>query len=269
MMAQNALGRIRQQLPLTNPQEIVNFLDNNPLSNLIMKFATILTASAATLASARPQYGAGPANPHEWMAAGPNDCERPLAMLHICILTSLVRGPCPMLNTLANHGFLPRDGRNFTQDNVVKGLKDGLNFNGSLGALMWEQAIIANPEPNATFFTLEQLNVHNLLEHDASLTRTDAAFGNNHLFNETVYNSSRQFWTEETVTAQMLANSKIFRQVESRATNPNYTFTASTEEFSLGEVAAPMIAFGSLEDGTVPRSLMEYFFGKRYSTYLE
>ncbi|RAR04720.1 Chloroperoxidase-like protein [Stemphylium lycopersici] len=202
-----------------------------------MKLATILTTSAATLASARPQYGVEPANPHEWMAAGPND----------------FRGPCPMLNTLANHGFLPRDGRNFTQDNVVKGLKEGLNFNGSLGALMWEQAIIANPEPNATFFTLDQLNVHNLLEHDASLTRTDAAFGNNHVFNETVYNASKQFWTEEIVTAEMLVNSKLFRQIESRATNPNYTFTTTTEEFSLGEIAAPMIAFGSLEEGTVPQ----------------
>jgi hypothetical protein len=167
-----------------------------------------------------------------------------------------------MLNTLANHGFLPRDGRNFTQENVVKGLKDGLNFNTSLGALMWQQAIIANPEPNATFFTLEQLNVHNVLEHDASLSRTDAAFGNNHVFNETVYNGSKQWWTEEVVTPKMLANSKIFRQLESRATNPNYTFTASTEEFSLGEVSAPIVAFGSFEEGTVNRTLMEYFFGE-------
>ncbi|KAI4933280.1 hypothetical protein J4E85_003685 [Alternaria conjuncta] len=206
-----------------------------------MKFTTVFIASTATLASARPQYDAAPADPHAWMAASPND----------------FRGPCPMLNTLANHGFLPRDGRNFTQENVVKGLKDGLNFNASLGALMWQQAVIANPEPNATFFTLEQLNVHNVLEHDASLTRTDAAFGNNHVFNETVYNVSKQWWTEEVVTAKMLANSKIFRQLESRATNPNYTFTASTEEFSLGEVAAPIIAFGSLDEGTVNRTLME------------
>jgi hypothetical protein len=167
-----------------------------------------------------------------------------------------------MLNTLANHGHLPRDGRNFTKDNVVKGLNSGLNFNATLGALMWSQAIIANPEPNATFFTLDQLNVHNVLEHDASLSRSDAAFGNNHIFNETVYNGSRQWWTEEIVTAGMLANSKIFRQVQSRAMNPNYAFSASTEEFSLGEVIAPIIAFGSIEDATVNRTLMEYFFGR-------
>jgi hypothetical protein len=165
-----------------------------------------------------------------------------------------------MLNTLANHGHLPRDGRNFTEENVVKGLNSGLNFNARLGSLMWSQAIIANPEPNATFFTLEQLNVHGVLEHDASLTRQDAAFGNNHVFNETVYNTSRQWWTDEIVTAKMIANSKIFRQLASRGSNPNYTFTASTEEFSLGEVIAPIIAFGSIEGATVNRTLMEYFF---------
>lgn len=59
-----------------------------------------------------------------------------------------------MMNTLANHGFLPRDGRNITRQNAVAGLNAGLNFNESLGSLMFDMAIKANPEPNATFFTL-------------------------------------------------------------------------------------------------------------------
>lgn len=60
----------------------------------------------------------------------------------------------------------------------------------------------------------------------------------------------------------MLANSKIARQIESKAFNPEYVFTSETEDFSLGEVAAPIVAFGSFEDGTVERDLVEYFFGK-------
>jgi hypothetical protein len=59
----------------------------------------------------------------------------------------------------------------------------------------------------------------------------------------------------------MLANSKLFRQLESRALNPEYKFTAKMDEFSLGEVAAPIIAFGSLETGEVSRTLVAYFFG--------
>ena len=62
-----------------------------------------------------------------------------------------------MMNTLANHGFLPHDGRNITKANAVHALGSALNFEEGLAELMWEQAIIANPEPNATFFTLYEI----------------------------------------------------------------------------------------------------------------
>lgn len=200
-----------------------------------------------------------------------------------------------MMNTLANHGFLPRDGRNITRENAVYALTEGLNFNAFVANIMWEQAIIANPEPNATFFTLDNLNRHNVLEHDASMrsvtnpqsillnlapsqkikfnnlcrtlltlphSRSDAFFGNNHVFNQTIFDTTTAFWIQETLDAKQLANGKIFRQIESKAFNPNYTFTSTTEAFSLGEVAAPILIFGDIPAGTVNRSLVQFFFGK-------
>jgi hypothetical protein len=59
-----------------------------------------------------------------------------------------------MMNTLANHGFLPHDGRHLTEEIVVSALKKGINFDEALGKIMFEQALVANPEPNATLFTL-------------------------------------------------------------------------------------------------------------------
>jgi hypothetical protein len=59
-----------------------------------------------------------------------------------------------MMNTLANHGFLPHDGRNITRPNAISALTSALNFNESLASLMFDMAIVANPEPNATYFTL-------------------------------------------------------------------------------------------------------------------
>lgn len=59
-----------------------------------------------------------------------------------------------MMNTLANHGFLPRDGRNITRENAIHALNNGINFDAELAGIMWDQAVISNPEPNATFFTL-------------------------------------------------------------------------------------------------------------------
>ncbi|ETS86815.1 hypothetical protein PFICI_00643 [Pestalotiopsis fici W106-1] len=179
-----------------------------------------------------------------WLPPGPND----------------LRGPCPMLNTLANHGFLQHDGTNITLDNMIAALSMALNFDPKLSSLMFDQAIVANPDPNATFFTLDQLNRHNILEHDASLSRSDAYFGNNHIFNQTIFDSTKVYWTAEVLTPQMLANSKIFRQIQSRAFNPDYSFSPMNEEFSLGEVAAPILVFGNMRTGEVNRSLVEYFY---------
>lgn len=92
-------------------------------------------------------------------------------------------------------------------------------------------------------------------------SRSDAFFGNNHVFNQTVFDYTKAWWTAETLTPMMLANSKLARQLQSRADNPEYRFTESVEEFSLGEVTAPVIAFGDLATGEVPRALVEYFFG--------
>lgn len=164
------------------------------------------------------------------------------------------------MNTLANHDFFPHDGRNITRKAAVAGLNAALNTDPSLASLMWDQAIIANPEPNATSFSLEHLNRHNILEHDASLSRLDAYYGNNHLFHPSTFAQTRSFWTAETVTAQMFANSKLARMIDSWAFNPEYTFTASNEDFSSGELASPVIAFGDIEADTVSRSSVEYFF---------
>ncbi|KAL3489587.1 Chloroperoxidase [Aspergillus germanicus] len=205
-----------------------------------MKFIIQSILGLLGLASANPHLQ----DIHHWHPPGPGD----------------FRGPCPMMNTLANHNFLPHDGRNLTREVVVDALASALNFNESLGSLMFDMAIVANPQPNASYFTLDHLNRHNVLEHDASLSRADAADGSNHIFNQTIFAQTRAFWTASTLNAQMLANSKIARQIVSRAFNPNYTFTETTEQFSLGEVAAPIIVFGDMDKGEVDRGMVEYFF---------
>lgn len=95
---------------------------------------------------------------------------------------------------------------------------------------------------------------------NSSPSRTDAYFGSNHIFNKTIFDESRAYWTAPMMDATMLANSKIARQIQSKAFNPTYRFTAEVENFSLGEMAAPIIAFGDIDIGTVNRTLVEYFF---------
>lgn len=80
-----------------------------------------------------------------------------------------------MLNTLANHGFLPHNGKDITEDQTVNALWTALNVNQSLGQFLFSAAITTNPTPNATTFSLDDLDRHNILEHDASLRWVYAA----------------------------------------------------------------------------------------------
>ena len=74
-----------------------------------------------------------------------------------------------MLNTLANHEFLPHNGRAFTLRMVKDALKTALNVSEDLSELLHYQALKTNRAPNATTWGLDTLSIHNILEHDASL----------------------------------------------------------------------------------------------------
>lgn len=100
-----------------------------------------------------------------------------------------------------------------------------------------------------------------MLEHDGSLSRPDAFFGaRQDVFNATVFEQARRWWTEPLIQPKHMAHAKVARQLESAAFNPTYRFTATVESFSLGEMAAPFVAFGDLDAATVNRTLVEYFF---------
>jgi len=74
-----------------------------------------------------------------------------------------------MLNTLANHGFLPHSGKGITEERTISALGTALNINQTLSEFLFQHALTTNPTPNATTFDLDNLDNHNILEHDASL----------------------------------------------------------------------------------------------------
>lgn len=74
-----------------------------------------------------------------------------------------------MLNTLANHGLLPRHGRDINVNQTVYALNEALNLTPEFGAFLFTAGRLANPKPNATTFNLNHLDRHDLFEHDGSL----------------------------------------------------------------------------------------------------
>ncbi|KAF3036384.1 hypothetical protein E8E11_001753 [Didymella keratinophila] len=82
------------------------------------------------------------------------------------------RGPCPMMNTLANHGYLPRNGRNITIEMFGDAVNTALGWDTTVGTIPANGAFAAL---NATHtIDLEQLNNRpSGLERPASLARAD------------------------------------------------------------------------------------------------
>jgi hypothetical protein len=104
-----------------------------------------------------------------------------------------VRSPCPGLNSLANHGFLPHNGRGLTVPILIKALNDGMNVGADFATVIGGAGLLSVPgNLLATSFDLDNLDEHNFpIEHDASLSRADYYENNrdNFSFNQTIFNT--------------------------------------------------------------------------------
>jgi hypothetical protein len=86
------------------------------------------------------------------------------------------RSACPMLNAMANHGILPHDGKNISFSELNTKVRQTFNFAPSFCFFVPKySADFLNRSYWTGRFDLAELNLHNAIEHDASLTRQDAA----------------------------------------------------------------------------------------------
>ncbi|KAJ3011222.1 UNVERIFIED_CONTAM: hypothetical protein HDU68_001779 [Siphonaria sp. JEL0065] len=184
-------------------------------------------------------------NPGVWEATLPTDA----------------RAPCPALNSLANHGYLPRDGRKITKEMFdqalfAKGAFPFANDPNSPTGVRHESELLANGTP---YLNLDDLNTHNRIEHDVSLTRQDAHFGDNHTIDPTLV---KQFLGSSSdgavISAKDLVKYRLSRYNDSKKRNPELTFGALQEGMAWGEASLVLTVFGN--GNYVPVSHVESFF---------
>ncbi len=88
------------------------------------------------------------------------------------------RSACPMINAMANHGILPHDGKNISFKTLNTTVRETFNFAPSFCFFVPKFAAdFLNRSYWTGTFNLDELSLHsaNAIEHDASLTRQDAA----------------------------------------------------------------------------------------------
>ncbi|KAH9916790.1 uncharacterized protein B0H18DRAFT_938989 [Fomitopsis serialis] len=85
------------------------------------------------------------------------------------------RSPCPALNTLANHGYLPRDGKCITPAVLVHALRAGYHLSLPLAWFLTHGGFYLLGQRRKRI-CLRDLSRHNCIEHNASLVHPDVAY---------------------------------------------------------------------------------------------
>ncbi|KAJ7252909.1 Cloroperoxidase, partial [Mycena rebaudengoi] len=169
------------------------------------------------------------------------------------------RSPCPGLNTLANHGYLPHNGRNITIPMIMDAVLEAFNVH-------WDTILLAakfslfSGEDASSFQAMRLDALHNLVEHDASISRNDFGLGDHIKFNESVYsvlansNPGKDYY-EPFSSGQVQRD----RLADSRARNPNLVNTGKEFQLRSRETALYLSIFGSGLDGLAPKKFVDVF----------
>ncbi|KAJ6554388.1 Cloroperoxidase [Mycena capillaripes] len=170
-----------------------------------------------------------------------------------------VRSPCPGLNTLANHGFLPRDGKNISIPMILNAASDVYDFQPGTILAPAKLGLLTGNDP--TTLNLDALALHNLIEVDASLSRNDFATGDNLHFNETVFstlaNANPGVDYYNTTSAGRVQHERL---ADSIATNPNVTNAHKDFVGRSGTSAFYLIVMGDPLTGVAPKKFVQIFF---------
>ncbi|KAI0602779.1 Chloroperoxidase [Biscogniauxia sp. FL1348] len=161
------------------------------------------------------------------------------------------RSPCPLLNTLANHGYLPHDGRNISIADIASAIFASTNWSPDFGTIPGQGAFggIGNPPT----IDLEQLDDPAATEHPASLTRDDASPQSNSL---TLDPARLQALLDDSprsayITTASLARSRNRVEEITRRAAANGTLTDAQRSIALGEASLLLLL---MLDGAVPDS---------------
>ncbi|KAI0154218.1 Cloroperoxidase [Xylariaceae sp. FL1272] len=143
------------------------------------------------------------------------------------------RSPCPLLNTLANHGYLPHDGQGITTQMIGDAILASTNWSTDFGTVAGAAAL---GRLNATSISLGQLNSTAGGEHPASLTRNDASSGDSLTLSSTRLNAFLADSTSNYITIASIAKTR--NRIEA-AENPQ--ISAGDQGVSQAEAALLML----------------------------
>ncbi|KAL3466113.1 Chloroperoxidase [Aspergillus heterothallicus] len=212
------------------------------------------------------------------------------------------RAPCPILNSLANHGYISRDGRNITKPSLNAALAEiGLAYTARLALCNIAFKVHADDgDANAPkgssrlgfretgqvnalgeeVLDLEQVGRAEAMEHDVSLSRVDRALGDHMRLDKGLYQrllevaspAEKKKKGEEGKGSFHLWSLAGYRRIlyaEHKKENKQLVFGFPQHTAACLEVAAMQAVFGKGVRNGVPREYYEAVLGEERLPYRE
>ncbi|CAG8973617.1 hypothetical protein HYALB_00002182 [Hymenoscyphus albidus] len=175
-----------------------------------------------------------------------------------------VRSPCPLLNAIANHGFIPHDGKNIDLTTMLDGIDNavGLQATGrTFFANSFNRIAAVSSTGKNTTINLNDLSVHNVIEHDGSLSRLDIAQGDHVSFSQTTFDETKSFWPAEKISIKDAGTAVKRRQQTQTRANPQYNLSPALLNTTVAQSALYLGLFGNFVDGNADKAQTVFFFG--------
>ncbi|KAL3670485.1 hypothetical protein V7S43_004804 [Phytophthora oleae] len=168
--------------------------------------------------------------------------------------TPFRRSPCPAMNTLTNHGYLPRDGKNITVSQALSVVMDKFNIGEDLAAVM------GGLSPD--LFDLNDLSKHNdQVEHDASLARIDSYFGEDpYLITPSLINDVLNYGLDGSVDVEDVAKIRAARVTWGEEHNSEFDFSTTPAFIAGAEAALFLRGFGGDNGNSTATTFVATFF---------
>jgi hypothetical protein len=158
-----------------------------------------------------------------------------------------------------------------TIPHLIKGLAEGMNMGADFTVAIGAAGLLSSPNPLGGSFDLSDLNQHNFpIEHDASMSRQDAALGNPQPFYNPNWQQYISFFDGKTLTdIPTAAHAKFARYNDSLTRNPEFTYGLREAILSFGENALYLQALSDPVSGQAKVEYVSTFFEQEKLPYAQ
>ncbi|KAK4148798.1 Cloroperoxidase [Chaetomidium leptoderma] len=190
------------------------------------------------------------------------------------------RSPCPGLNAMANHGFLPRSGENIDLATLRAAVGDAYHYEPAAADGPFNEAMSFNltTTGNSSTFNLADLAKHDAIEFDGSLSRNDFFLGDNLHFDPAIWGTVAKRLNlyktgpaekDKYVTVEAAAKARAARVKDAMRANRDFNASASQIQGSPGTTALYLTTLWDPKADAAPKAWIKAFFEEERIPYRE